>query len=59
MAQVDFRDIGTNSGAFVAIRLVDGNVAIGLGIETDGDLDLLVKPEDARRIGQALLDAGR
>ena len=57
MEQIDFHELGTDSSALVAIRVYDDKVAIGIGIEVDGDLDLAVSREDARRIGQALLNA--
>jgi hypothetical protein len=55
MERLDFHDLSTDSSAFMAVRVVDGTIAIGFGIESDGDLDLAVSQEDARRIGQALL----
>ena len=57
MDRIDFHDLGTDSSAFVAIRVYDDKVVIGIGIEVDGDLDLAVSREDARRIGTALIDA--
>ena len=57
MQHLDFHDLGTDSSAFVAIRVDGDTVKIGFGIEMDGDLDVAVTREDARRIGQALLDA--
>ncbi len=57
MSQIDIRDLGTDSDAFVSIQASEDSVAIGIGIEVDGDLDILVSLADARRIGQALLDA--
>ena len=57
MDTINFQDLGTNSAAFVAVRIFDELLAISISIEVDGDLDLAVSRDDARRIGQALLDA--
>jgi hypothetical protein len=57
MDRLDFRDLDTDSLAFVVIRPMDDSVAVGFGLEANGDLDLLVSREDARRIGQAFLAA--
>ena len=41
--------------AFLAIRLVPGALALGFGVEADGDLDLLVSETDARRTAEGVL----
>lgn len=53
--QIDFVDLGTASPAFMVVRPDGDRVAIGWGIQTDGDLDLLVTREDAQRLGEALI----
>jgi hypothetical protein len=55
--RIDFQDLGTNSAAFLYLRPLDRGVALGWGIEADGDLDVVVSSEDARRLAQALLRA--
>lgn len=56
-AHVEFEDMDSGSPAFVTIRTTGQRVAIGLGVEQNRDLDLLVSGEDARRIAAALADA--
>ena len=54
---VTFADQASSSSAFVVVRKADHLIAIAFGIEADGDLDMLVAVEDARRVAQAILDA--
>jgi hypothetical protein len=57
MARTDFHDLGTDSPGFMTIRVVGDELTIGFGIERDGDIDLSVSRDDARRLGEALLAA--
>lgn len=57
VSTVDFVDQETGSPAFVTIRQDQSWLAIGLGVEGNGDLDLVVSLADARAIAQALLSA--
>jgi hypothetical protein len=51
-------DLETESEAFMILRATESGVAVGIGIRADGDLDFSVSLEDARRLGEALLQAG-
>ncbi|MEY2568149.1 MAG: hypothetical protein QOE35_2678 [Actinomycetota bacterium] len=57
MGRTDFHDVETDSLGFMTIRDLGECLAIGFGIEVDGDLDFGVSREDARRLGEALLAA--
>jgi len=50
-----FVDLESSSAAFIHIRQMDNGVAIGFGVEANGDLDLFVSDIDARRIAEAIL----
>lgn len=54
---VAFRDLETDSSARLMIRFVDGGLALGLAVEANGDLDIVVSREDARRLAGAILAA--
>ena len=51
---VTFRDHDTNSEAFASVRAAEGRVMIGFGVETNGDLDLVLDAADAGRLADAL-----
>ena len=56
--EVDFFDQDSNSPAFMHIRKSASDViSIGFGIMANGDLDLTVSVEDARRLGERLVAA--
>jgi hypothetical protein len=55
--RVDFHDLGTSSAGFMILRNSPDGLAIGFGIEADGDLDLFVSRADAKRLGNALIQA--
>jgi len=52
-------DRETGSGAFLTIGRVAAGLALGIGVEANGDLDLVVSSDDARRIAEAILAAER
>lgn len=52
-----FRDLNTGSSAHLMIRFVDDGLALGLAVEANGDLDVTLSTEDARRLGEAILAA--
>ena len=54
---VSFTDRESGSAAFIAIRPLDDALALGIGVEQNGDLDLTVASDDARRIAEATLAA--
>lgn len=56
-ATVNFVERATSSSAFVVIRRVDDGLALGIGVEASGDLDLVVSDDDARSIAVAILAA--
>lgn len=56
-AHVEFEDMDSGSPAFVTIRTIGRTVVIGLGVEANGDLDLVVSGDAAQRIAAALADA--
>jgi hypothetical protein len=56
--EVDFFDQGSGSPAFMHLRQSDGGgISIGLAIANNGNLDLSVSIEDARRLGERLVAA--
>lgn len=56
--EVDFFDQESESPAFMHLRKSDrGGISIGLAIGKNGDLDLSVSLEDARRLGERLVAA--
>jgi hypothetical protein len=50
-----FVDLESSSAAFIDIRRMDDGLAIGFGVEANGDLDLYVSDADARKIADAIL----
>ena len=55
--RVEFHDLETSSLGFMILRQVTEGLAIGFGIESDGDLDLVVSNADARRLADAMTRA--
>lgn len=56
--EVDFFDHESDSAAFMHLRTSDsGGISIGFAVLKNGDLDLSVSLEDARRLGQRLVAA--
>ena len=56
--EVDFIDQESDSAAFMHLRRSEsGGISIGFAVLKNGDLDLSVSLEDARRLGQRLLSA--
>jgi hypothetical protein len=56
--EVDFFDQESNSAAFMHLRRShNGGISIGFAVRSNGDLDLTVSLEDARRLGQRLVSA--
>ena len=56
--EVDFFDHESDSAAFMYLRKsAGGGISIGFAIVKNGDLDLSVSLEDARRLGERLMAA--
>jgi hypothetical protein len=56
--EVDFIHQETGSPAFMHLRAAEsGGISIGFAVLTNGDLDLCVSVEDARRLGERLIAA--
>jgi hypothetical protein len=55
--RVDRHDIDTDSVAFVVVDVTESLVRLGFGIEADGDLDLVLGHDDARRLTRTLLES--
>lgn len=55
--RTDLQDLETNSPAFVIVRRLDSAVALGFGIEADGDFDLVLSDEDVRKLIATLSEA--
>jgi hypothetical protein len=56
--EIDFFDHESDSAAFMHLRKTDGGgISIGIAITKNGDLDLTVTVDDARRLGERLVAA--
>ena len=56
-ATVNFIDRETGSPGLLVVRPHESGVTLGFGIEADGDLDITLDREDARKIAHAILAA--
>ena len=54
MATLQLTDLETASAAVVVVRRSDGGVALGFGIESNGDLELVLSDVDARRLADTI-----
>lgn len=56
--EIDFFDQESDSAAFMHLRRTgNGRISIGIAITQNGDLDLTVTVDDARRLGERLVAA--
>lgn len=52
-----FTDLESTSPAYWSVRRFPGMVALGLSVETNGDIDIAFDPVTAREVATALLVA--
>jgi hypothetical protein len=57
VASMKFFDIGTSQEGIAIVRRVDGNVALCISLQEDGDLETHLPLEVARLLGETLLKA--
>ena len=53
-ASIRFIDHDTSDEAYVFIRYNESHVALGLSLMSDGDMEVVLNKEDARRVLEAL-----
>lgn len=53
-ASIRFIDQDTSDEAYVFIRYDESHVAIGLSLRSDGDMEVFMSKEEARRVLEAL-----
>jgi hypothetical protein len=52
---LDLYDHESDSAAFVTLTIAGGLIQIGLGVERNGDLDLILSVDDARRVAETIV----
>ena len=56
-ATIKFTDLETRDEAVVIVRYDETTLALGLSLKTDGDMEIVMKKEDARLLLEALKKA--
>jgi hypothetical protein len=57
IATIKFTDIDTNDEAVAIVRSDEDSVAVALSLESDGDIEVVMKKEDAKKLSEALKKA--
>ena len=54
VASLKFQDLDEKCEGYAATKFEDGQVVLVLSLQVDGDIQICVKPSDARAIAEAL-----
>ncbi len=56
-ATITFQDVGTSDEAIAIVRYDESRVALSLSLKADGDVEVVMKKADARKLVEALKEA--
>jgi hypothetical protein len=59
IATIKFTDVDTGDEALAVVRSDENHIALGLSLKSDGDIEVVMKKEDAEKLSNVLAKALR